>query len=105
MSKTPISSSERSLVESVMIDFTLPSTTDLGPMGRIRVNAVISAEGYKPYPTTKNVPSSLKSSTETKIKSKDLPGYEGEVLEKDVSVRQGKGLQQYVDGQVQEGYF
>jgi len=34
----------------------------------------------------------LKSSTQTKIKSKDLPGYEGEVLEQDPSVRQGKGI-------------
>jgi hypothetical protein len=51
------------------------------------------------------VPSSLKSSTEKKVKSSGLPGYEGEVLEKDVKVREGKGLQQFVDGSVQEGYF
>jgi hypothetical protein len=46
------------------------------------------------------VPSSLKSSTEKRVKSSSLPGYEGEVLEKDVSVREGKGMQQFVDGQV-----
>jgi len=92
MSNTPITSPEKSRVESVLINFTLPLTTNLGTMGRIRVNPVISADGYKSYPNTKNVPSSLKSSTQTKIKSKDLPGYEGEVLEQDPSVRQGKGI-------------
>lgn len=101
MNKNPISSSERSRVESVMIDFTLPSTTKLAPLGQnSKPNQVTSADAYKTYPTTKNVPSTLKSPTEKRVKSNGLPGYEGEVLEKDVSVREGKGMQQFVDGQV-----
>ena len=89
-----------------MIDFTLPVTEILADCGAPKVpNAVTSAEGYKPYPTAKNIPNSLKSSSEKKAKSSELAGYEGEVLAKAPLIREGKGLQQFVDGSVQEGYF
>lgn len=94
-----------------MIDFTLPSTQSLGQPGVPEIPNQVLGQTYKPYPTAKNIPASLKNSNQKKVNTKDIPGggpiqgYAGEVLAADPTVREGKGLQQYIDGQVQEGYF
>ena len=35
----------------------------------------------------------------------ELPGYTGDVLKSDNTIREGKGQQQHVNGTVFEGYF
>jgi hypothetical protein len=68
-------------------------------------NVVTSAADYKNYPTAKNIPASLKGSADQRVKATNLAGYTGDVLKSDTNTREGKGVQTYANGSVQDGYF
>lgn len=75
-----ITPEEKKRVTDTIIDLAIPALPS-GPRGSPATKNPVVASGYKAYPTNKNVPLVLKNSTEKRIKS-SLPGYEGEVLEK-----------------------
>ena len=66
----------------------------------------MQASEYKTYPTGKNLPASLKGGADQRVKSNgEIAGYSGDVLKADQSIREGKGMQFYLNGTVMEGYF
>lgn len=100
---TQITPEELALFKSYQVSITYP---DLPTQPGDAVNAVTSATDYKTYPTAKNVPASLKGGADSREKSSNvLPGYNGDVLKSDTSVREGKGVQMFTNGTVFEGYF
>lgn len=68
------------------------------------LNTLIDKD-YKPYPTAKNIPASLKGKADQSQKSEELPGYKGDVLKSNTAVREGKGIQYHANGTVFDGYF
>jgi hypothetical protein len=48
----------------------------------------------------------LKGGADQRVKSNgEIAGYSGDVLKADQSIREGKGMQFYLNGTVMEGYF
>ena len=68
------------------------------------MNTLIDKD-YKPYPTAKNIPASIKGKADQSQKSEELPGYKGDVLKSNTAVREGKGIQYHANGTVFDGYF
>lgn len=51
------------------------------------------------------MPPSLKGTADQREKSTTLPGYTGDVRKSDTNTREGKGIQIFANGTVQDGYF
>ncbi len=102
---TPIQPAEREKIKSLLIPFAFPSYPE-APEGVPEVqNATVFASGYKAYPTSKNQPAALKNNANSLVKAKNLAGYDGNVVSTDEKCREGKGVQQFTDGTVLDGYW
>lgn len=82
---------EQSLFKQYMTTLKYPAAPS-GDQGD-SANSTTSVADYKSYPTSKNVPASLKGGADNREKSTgQIAGYTGDVLKNDPTVREGKGM-------------
>lgn len=108
MSKEQIMQKEHDKLQSLLIPFHFPSfppSANPGPSTCIG-NPVYSSKDYKAYATSKNVPAELKGQLTNLTKSStQTAGYDGQFFDASMKQRHGKGVQQYQDGTVCDGYW